>query len=150
MKNYDFLSCHFHKVDSLTWLRIREVLNSMLLARLEASSEVFTWYMPQGDWDTIRLFVEQMDTAYIHPRRDAYHVNFLQSVYTNLHLPANFFRKKSGTKFDLACPSQEKKPKSISNVSEDRVAPSSVICSFVALALLFLFAFHLNSIFGLC
>ena len=148
--NFDYLSCHYHKVDSLTWLRIREVLNSMLLTRLEANSELFTWCMSQNDFDTIRLFVEEMDTAYIHPRRDAFHVNLLSTVYSNFRVPANFLQKIRVGKKRHACPSTEEKPKSFSEVSGDGVGLSHAILSFIALAILFLFAFHLNSIFASC
>lgn len=142
MKHYDYLACHFHKVDGITWLRIREVLNSLLLGRVRAGEQKFAFTVSDDDFYTIRDFVEQMDIAYLHPRRDSYHIAFLQSIYSGWKVPACFLARLR--KNPLANAFTKK------NLSESPSAPSpsaglgQACISFVALFLLFLFASHLE------
>lgn len=150
--NFSYLACHFHKVESVVWLRVREVINEMLLSRVKASSEFFTYKLCSDDFDTLRDFVEQMDTAYLHPRRDSFHVNFLKSIYSGFHVPANFRGRKSGsehlpiseTKKNL---SQDGKP---SDFEQDKEPQFSTVCLlFCLLAFLFLLASHIEYLFNL-
>ncbi|MBQ5477310.1 MAG: hypothetical protein IIT64_05900, partial [Bacteroidaceae bacterium] len=142
MKHYDYLACHFHKVDGITWLRIREVLNSLLLGRVRAGEQKFAYTDSYDDFDTIRDFVEQMDIAYLHPRRDSYHIAFLQSIYSGWKVPACFLARLKKNPLANAFPKK--------NLSESPSAssPSSGLgqacISFLALLFLFLFASHLS------
>lgn len=142
MKHYDYLACHFHKVEGLVWLRIREVLNDLLISRVEAGQQKFAFTVTDDDFDTIRDFVEQMDIAYLHPRRDSYHIAFLASVYSGWKVPACFLARLR--KNPLANAFTKK------NLSETKSAPSpsaglgQACISFLAILFLFLFASHLE------
>lgn len=144
MKHYDYLACHFHKVEGLVWLRIREVLNDLLISRVEAGQQKFVFTVSDDDFDTIQDFVEQMDIAYLHPRRDSYHIAFLQSIYSGWKVPACFLARIR--KNPLANAFTKK------NLSETKSAPSpsaglgQACISFLALLFLFLFASHLEYI----
>lgn len=83
-QNLSYLNTHFHKVDSCTWLRVRTILQSMLLARVKSANECFTQKVSAADFETIRDFLEQMDTAYLHPRRDAAHLSLCQTLYGSM------------------------------------------------------------------
>ena len=56
----------------------------MLLARLECAGECFIQKVSAADFETIRDFLEQMDTAYLHPRRDAAHLSLCQTLYGSM------------------------------------------------------------------
>ena len=83
-QNLSYLNTHFHKVESCTWLRVRTILQQMLLARLECAGECFIQKVSAADFETIRDFLEQMDTAYLHPRRDAAHLSLCQTLYGSM------------------------------------------------------------------
>lgn len=147
MLKVDFLQCHYHKVDSFTWLRIREVLNQMLVARIEAASQFFTFKITTDDFETIRDFVEQMDTAYLHPRRDSMHVNYLQSIYSSWRVPANFLGKLRDAKRRVTSLTNAPTKKNLSestSASTPLAGLGQACISFVALFLLFLIASHLE------
>ena len=112
MKTTSYLCTHYHKVESWTWLRVRGYLNELLIARLQAGEESFTHCLSDFDFETIRDFLEQMDTAYLHPRRDAAHVRLCQTVYGNMAISDALAHKVRST--HLALLRDEKKPKSIS------------------------------------
>lgn len=152
MLKVDFLQCHFHRVESCTWLRIREVLNSMLVARIEASSQFINVRVSNDDFETIRDFVEQMDTAYLHPRRDSQHVQYLQSIYSSWRVPANFLGKLRDAKRRVTSLTNAPTKKNLSktkSVSTPSSGLSHACISFAVIALLFLFAAHLEYIFNL-
>lgn len=147
MLKVDFLQCHFHKVDSCTWLRIREVLNQMLVARIEAAGQFFTFKITADDFETIRDFVEQMDTAYLHPRRDSAHVQYLQSIYSSWRVPSNFLGKLRDAKRRVTSLTNAPTKKNLSetkSISTPSTGLGQACFSFLALLLLFLFASHLN------
>lgn len=146
-KDFGFLSCHFHKVEAWTWLRIREVLEMLSSARVESGSELFIMYLHEEDVITIMDFIKQMDTAYLHPRRDSYYVNFLQSIYKDFHVPANF--RKSSCEKASPSPISKKNLSDNSNSLEDKVGLQHAVLSFAILALLFAFASHIESVFNL-
>jgi len=150
MKKYDFLVCHYHRVDSLTWLRIREVLGKLLLARVEAASECFTFSCSHDDCETILDFREQMDIGYLHPRRDSYHVSALSSVYSHMKIPASLTAAKYRQGKTIACPSVEEKPKCLSKVSDKGFGLSQLAISLAVIAVLFLISSHLDYLFNLC
>lgn len=147
MLHVDFLQCHFHKVESCTWLRIREVLNKMLVARIEAEGEFIMFKVDNYDFDTIRDFVEQMDTAYLHPRRDSMYVQFMQSIYSNWRVPSNFLGKLRDAKRRVSSLTNAPTKKNLS-VTPSASSPSAGLgqacISFLAIVLLFLFASHLE------
>lgn len=142
MKHYDYLACHFHKVEGLVWLRIREVLNNLLISRIKAGQQKFAFTVSNDDFETIRDFVEQMDTAYLHPRRDSYHIAYLQSIYSAWRVPSCFLARLKKNQLANAFPKK--------NLSESQSAPSpsaglgQACISFLAILFLFLFASHLE------
>lgn len=87
-KEINYFSCHFHKVDSLTWLATRTMLQRILINRIEAGCDKFVFEVSQDDFQVISDFLFDMDVAYMHPRRDAMHVSLVASQYSNVQLPA--------------------------------------------------------------
>ena len=87
-KEINYFSCHFHKVDCLTWLATRTLLQRVLINRIEAGCEKFVFEVSQDDFQVISDFLFDMDIAYLHPRRDAMHVSLMASQYSNIQLPA--------------------------------------------------------------
>lgn len=142
MKHYDYLACHFHKVEGLVWLRIREVLNDLLISRVKAGQQKFAFTVSNDDFDTIRDFVEQMDIAYLHPRRDSYHIAFLESIYSDWKVPACFLARLH--KNPLANAFTKKNLSESTSASTPSAGLGQACISFVALFLLFLFASHLE------
>lgn len=87
-KEINYFSCHFHKVDCLTWLATRTLLQRVLINRIEAGCDRFVFEVSQDDFQVISNFLFDMDVAYMHPRRDAMHVSLMTSQYSNIQLPA--------------------------------------------------------------
>lgn len=87
-KEINYFCCHFHKVDSLTWLAVRTMLQNVLVKRVEAGTDKVVFEVSQDDFQVISDFLFDMDVAYLHPRRDAMHVSLLASQYSNIKLPA--------------------------------------------------------------
>lgn len=87
-KEINYFSCHFHKVDCLTWLATRTLLQRILVHRIEAGCDKFVFEVSQDDFKVISDFLFDMDVAYLHPRRDAMHVSLMASQYSNIQLPA--------------------------------------------------------------
>lgn len=87
-KEINYFSCHFHKVDCLTWLATRTMLQRILINRIEAGCDKFVFEVSQDDFQVISDFLFDMDVAYLHPRRDAMHVSLMASQYSNIQLPA--------------------------------------------------------------
>lgn len=111
-QNLNYLSTHFHKVESCTWLRVRQYLTELLIARLQAGRECFTFNLSNFDFETVRDFLEQMDTAYLHPRRDSSHLALCQTMYGNVQITDKMAHEMRS--YRLALRENEKKPKSIS------------------------------------
>lgn len=109
-KNFDYIDCRFHRVSNWTWLRVRELLQGALLARLRAGSDNFVFNIGRDDFETVLDLIEQMDIGYIHPRRDALHVSLLSTMYASLHVPSSYAHRD---RMALICSSRnDKKPKS--------------------------------------
>ena len=142
MTHYDYLACHFHKVEGLVWLRIREVLNNLLISRIKAGQQKFAFTVSNDDFDTIRDFVEQMDVAYLHPRRDSYHIAYLQSIYSAWRVPACFLARIR--KNPLANAFTKKNLSETPSASTPSAGLGQACISFLALLFLFLFASHLE------
>lgn len=115
MKQTSYLCTHFHKVETWTWLRTRTYLCELLVARLQAGRECFTYRLSNFDFETLRDFMEQMDTAYLHPRRDAAHIRLCQTIYGHLSISDALADKVRSS--ILALRSKEKKPKSVSKIA---------------------------------
>lgn len=82
MKNLNYLNCHFHKVDSLCWLQVKSWLSHALVERVEVSCDVVPLQISADMWGVFMDFLEQMDTAYLHPRRDAAHLKACECRYS--------------------------------------------------------------------
>ena len=115
MKQTSYLCTHFHKVETWTWLRTRAYLCELLVARLQAGRECFTYRLSNFDFETLRDFMEQMDTAYLHPRRDAAHIRLCQTIYGHLSISDALADKVRSS--ILALRSKENKPKSVSKIA---------------------------------
>lgn len=87
-KEINYFCCHFHKVDSLTWLAVRTMLQKVLVQRVEAGTDKVVFEVSEDDFRVISDFLFDMDVAYLHPRRDAMHVSLMASQYSNIQLPA--------------------------------------------------------------
>lgn len=92
MKQVNYLVCHFHYVESLTWLCIRRMVQRLIVARLEQGRAAVSFSLDLAEVELLRDFLEQMDTAYLHPRRDSLHVSLLASQYSNLRVKPNEVR----------------------------------------------------------
>ena len=124
------------------WLRIREVLNNLLISRIKAGQQKFAFTVSNDDFDTIRDFVEQMDVAYLHPRRDSYHIAYLQSIYSAWRVPACFLARIR--KNPLANAFTKKNLSETPSASTPSAGLGQACISFLALLFLFLFASHLE------
>ena len=89
-KTYHPLLCRFHACDTITWLNVRELLQHLQLTRVAAGSESFIFSLNSQAFDTIYEFIEQMDTAYIHPRRDSFHINLCAQIYSKFRVPSSW------------------------------------------------------------
>lgn len=87
-KEINYFCCHFHKVDSLTWLAVRTMLQKVLIQRVIAGTDKVVFEVSEDDFRVISDFLFDMDVAYLHPRRDAMHVSLMASQYSNIQLPA--------------------------------------------------------------
>ena len=112
MKQTSYLLTHFHKVETWTWLRTRTYLCELLVARLQAGRECLAFRLSDFDFETLRDFMEQMDTAYLHPRREAAHQRVCQAIYGQMAISDTLADKVRSS--ILALRGQEKKPKSVS------------------------------------
>lgn len=90
MKKKSYFDCKFHKVESCTWMRTRHLIQQLLLARIAGSSEFFTFNLSADDFHVLQDFIEDMDIAYLHPRRDSFYLNYLASTYSNFVPTAKF------------------------------------------------------------
>lgn len=112
MTKTSYLITHFHKVETCSWLRTRTYLCELLVARLQAGRGCFTYHLSDFDFETLRDFMEQMDTAFLHLRRDAAHIRLCQTMYGQMAITDTLADKVSSS--ILALRGQEKKPKSVS------------------------------------
>lgn len=78
--------CHFHYCDTLTWMQVHDLLDRLLLARIRAEESSFVFTLSNDCFETIRDFVEQMDVAYLHPRKDSFQVSLLAARYSNFSI----------------------------------------------------------------
>ena len=82
--------CRFHACDTILWLHIRRMLQSLVINRVAAGTEFLTLNLDSQSFDAIIEFIKQMDTAYIHPRRDSFHVSLCSKMYADFCAPANW------------------------------------------------------------
>lgn len=59
---------HYHAVDTSIYFDTVRIIRRLLRARLSAGKETFTFSIDNLDWDTLYVFLEQMETLYEHPR----------------------------------------------------------------------------------
>lgn len=140
MKQLNFENCHFHKVDSWLWSSCRSFLQQIQRERIAQGAQFVTINVNSDEFDMISSFLEQMDTAYLHPRRDSAHIHFLAKTYST-------FRDKLAQKKVL--PSQtRKKPKSVqTTLPEQEGSLRDALIGFVAVAIVVLISFHINYLF---
>lgn len=84
------LVCRFHACDTLDWLFIRDLLQSLVINRIGHGSEYVTVAVNSQAFETICEFIHQMDTAYIHPRRDSFHVSLCSDIYADFVVPGSW------------------------------------------------------------
>lgn len=92
MEKVNYLSCHFHKVESLTWLCTRKLLQRVVIARVVQGADAVRLELTKDECENLREFLEQMDIAYLHPRRDSLHVSLLASQYSTLNVSPETIR----------------------------------------------------------
>lgn len=97
-KTYHPLLCRFHACDTLLWLNIRQLMQQLQLTRIAAGSESFMFSLNSQAFETICEFIEQMDTAYIHPRRDSFLVNLCAQIYSEFRVPSSWMGSISTVK----------------------------------------------------
>lgn len=100
MGNYDYLLCHYHKVDSLLWLEVKNWLQQVLKARIEQSTEKPTIFLSTSMGNDLMEFLREMECAYIHPRRDSFHVQKCLFTYSGFSVPANHASRKHSLSLD--------------------------------------------------
>lgn len=93
VKKYSPLLCRYHACDTLRWLHLRDWLQRLMVARVTACSESFTLTLSQETFDCLGEFIKEMDTAYIHPRRDSFHVSLCAQTYSDFVLPGNYLNE---------------------------------------------------------
>lgn len=64
-------------------MQVHDLLDRLLLARVRAGKSTFVFTLSDDSFETIRDFIEQMDIAYLHPRRDSFQVSLLAARYSN-------------------------------------------------------------------
>ena len=96
VKGLSPLVCHFHRCDVLTWLSVKNWLERVLVKRVDACQSSFLVELDGFQFEVIRDFIQQMDCAYIHPRRDAMHVSLCSSVYADFVVPAAWLARRAG------------------------------------------------------
>lgn len=75
MSNYEYLSHHYHRVDSILWLEVRTFIRSLMVCRVEQGQDVVSVTLNRDMWQDLDEFVCQMECAYLHPRRDSHHID---------------------------------------------------------------------------
>ena len=90
LTTYSPLVCHFHKCDTITWLHVKSILDRLSISRVEAGQDSFSFTLSSDAWLIIQDFCKQMDTAYIHPRRDSFYIKLCESRYSDFVVPASF------------------------------------------------------------
>ena len=108
LSKYSPLVCHFHYCDTLRWLHIKEVLQQLMLTRVSASTEFFTFHLSSETFDALTEFIREMDTAYIHPRRDSFHVSLCAITYSDFRVPGSYLNKIPNVKKVEILPNQER------------------------------------------
>lgn len=95
MSNYNYLLCHYHKVDSVLWLEVQNWLRQVLIARVEQGTDHPSVYLSREMWNDLDEFILQMETAYIHPRRDSFHVKSCAITYSGFSVPSNHVSRRN-------------------------------------------------------
>lgn len=58
-----------------------------MVSRVIAGNEFFTAQMNREEFDGLGEFLHQMDTAYLHPRRDSLHIKYCEARYGTIARP---------------------------------------------------------------
>lgn len=59
---------HYHAVDDSVYYSSVAIVRNLLKSRLRAGVNVFEFTLSNEEFDTLYLFLEQMETMYEHPR----------------------------------------------------------------------------------
>lgn len=79
----------FHYVEEDVYGHIVSLLDAFRLAQANNADRGFFYRFSESDKKVICDFITQMDTAYIHPRRNSMHLSLLQSRYWWFRRPSH-------------------------------------------------------------
>lgn len=89
----------FHSVEPFLWYSVGKFIDALLMHRLNAGHDRLVINLDATMWQNLMTFREQMDTAYLHPRRDAMHLRYINHRYgQGATLAANEKKPKSNHK----------------------------------------------------
>lgn len=89
----------FHSVEPFLWYSVGKFIDALLMQRLNAGNDRIVINLDATMWQNLMTFREQMDTAYLHPRRDAMHLRYINHRYgQGATLAANEKKPKSNHK----------------------------------------------------
>lgn len=71
----------FHSVEPFLWYSVGKFIDALLMHRLNAGNDRLVINLDATMWQNLMTFREQMDTAYLHPRRDAMHLRYINHRY---------------------------------------------------------------------
>lgn len=89
MSNYDYLSHHFHRVDSILWLEVKSFIQKLMVCRVQQGADQVLIYLSREMWNDLDEFCVQMECAYLHPRRDSHHIDKSMISYCGHALPGS-------------------------------------------------------------
>lgn len=89
MSNYEYLSHHFHRVDSILWLEVKTFIQKLMVSRLEQGRDQVSVFLSKAMWQDLDEFCVQMECAYLHPRRDSHHIDKAMIAYVGNALPGS-------------------------------------------------------------
>lgn len=88
----------FHSVDVVLWMETSRFIERALLSYATSRNSVVCVPMSDSLFNALLAFREQMDIAYIHPRRDSMFLHLAQLRYSSFKVPDNHVSKKSEKK----------------------------------------------------
>ena len=89
----------FHAVEPFLWYSVGKFIDTLLMQRLNSGHDRLVINLDATMWQNLMTFREQMDTAYLHPRRDAMHLRYINHRYgQGATLAANEKKPKSNHK----------------------------------------------------
>lgn len=89
MSNYEYLSHHYHRVDSILWLEVKTFIQKLMVCRLEQGTNHVLIFLSREMWNDLDEFCVQMECAYLHPRRDSHHIDKSMISYIGHALPGS-------------------------------------------------------------